>query len=93
MRFTLEELEALPTLSVGQADSLKIEDEDMGVRVWLSRCTVEDGEPFDHKVSIERRAADGRWRTVEVFEGKPGNGYFLGCGPYATVQEEKEERA
>ena len=59
--YSLESLRALPTLAEGQADNLKF-DED-GYRVWLSRCTVEDGEPFDNAVTIER--FDGQ-RWVEV---------------------------
>jgi hypothetical protein len=62
---SLDELEELPTLCQGQADDLKIESPDE--RVWLSRCGVEDGEPWDNKVTIERRV-DGRWTEVEWWE-------------------------
>lgn len=63
-RYSLSELEALPTLSVGQADDLKV---DTGrTRVWLSRCTVEDGEPYDNKVTIEALRA-GRWIEIETY--------------------------
>jgi hypothetical protein len=62
---SLEELEALPTLSEGQADNLKIESDTE--RVWLSRCTVEDGEPWDNKVTVERLIA-GSWVEVEWWE-------------------------
>lgn len=61
----LAELEALPTLCVGQADSLKIESDTE--RVWLSRCGIEDGEPWDHKVTVERLIA-GSWIEVEHWE-------------------------
>lgn len=57
-RYTLAELEALPTLAVGQADDLKIETE--SVRVWLSRCTIEDGEPYNNKVTVEKLEEDHR---------------------------------
>ncbi len=64
-RYTLTELLELPTLAVGQADDLKV---DTGAeRQWLSRCTVADGEPFDHKVTTERRE-HGRWVVVDVYE-------------------------
>jgi hypothetical protein len=56
--YSLTELNALPTLCVGQADDLKVETANM--RVWLSRCTVEDGEPFNNRVSIESNVND-RW--------------------------------
>ena len=63
--YTLAELEALPTLSEGQADDLKV---DSGtIRIWLSRCGVEDGEPCDNKVTIEEYR-DGRWVEVGWYE-------------------------
>ncbi len=63
-RYTLKELQVLPTLATGQADDLKI---DTGsVRVWLSRCTREDGEPYDNKVSVEEYQ-NGRWVTIEQY--------------------------
>lgn len=71
---TAAELRKLPTLCVGQADDLKIErladDLSPGYRVWLSRCTVADGEPVDNKVTIERQEArSGKWYTSQWYEG------------------------
>jgi hypothetical protein len=68
--FNLEELEAMPTLAVGQTCNLK---HDNGiVRVWLSRCTVEDGEPYDNKVTVEALGFPGEgWETVATYEAKP----------------------
>lgn len=51
--YSLSELEALPTLSVSQTDDLKIENKTSGFRVWLARTGVDDGEPFDNKVTVE----------------------------------------
>lgn len=65
MRYGLAELQRLPTLSTGQADDLKIDDEE--TRVWLSRCTVADGEPYNNKVTIER-LTDGRWVVADTYE-------------------------
>lgn len=63
--YTLPELEALPTLAVGQADDLKV---DAGnVRIWLSRCGVEDGEPCDNKVTVEQFNGQ-RWIEVGWYE-------------------------
>lgn len=62
---SLDELEAMPTLTQGQADDLKIDNG--AERVWLSRCGVEDGEPWDNKVTIER-LVDGRWVEVEWYQ-------------------------
>lgn len=59
------ELEAMPTLGDSGFDDLKVDDGES--RVWLSRCTVEDGEPFDHKVTVER-IIDGRWVVAAVWE-------------------------
>lgn len=63
-RLTLDELEALPTLSVGQSCNLKIDEGDR--RIWLSRCTVADGEPFDNAVTVET-LVDGRWVDFERY--------------------------
>lgn len=64
MQHSLSELESLITLAVGQADDLKI---DTGAhRVWLSRCTVADGEPYDNKVTHEELVA-GRWTTTAIY--------------------------
>ena len=68
-RYTFQELEALPTLAIGQADDLKI---DTGkYRVWLSRCDTTDGEPYDNKVTIERyNEEDGRWKTIDEYQAE-----------------------
>lgn len=55
--FSLDYLESLPTIAQGQADDLKIDTGSM--RVWLSRCTMADGEPFDNKVTIEHLKEGG----------------------------------
>lgn len=44
-------LTSLPVLSCGQADDLVFDNG--RTRLWLSRCTVEDGEPFNNKVTVE----------------------------------------
>lgn len=70
-RFTLAELDPLPVLSQGQADDLKVEGSDRSgpFRVWLSRCGVEDGEPFDHAVTVERFKG-GAWVEVDRYPAK-----------------------
>jgi len=66
-KYSLEELESLPTLTVGQADDLKISTEH--IRVWLSRCTIDDGEPYDNKVTVEMfNSANGTWQTLNIYE-------------------------
>lgn len=64
MKYTLEELSKLPTLSIDQAENLKIETSN--IRVWLSRCSVTDGEPYNNKVSVEK-LVDGTWQTIEEY--------------------------
>jgi hypothetical protein len=65
-RYTAAELGRKRTLSTGQCDSLKV---DTGrERVWLSRCTQADGEPYNNKVTVER-LQNGRWITVEEYQG------------------------
>lgn len=68
-RYLLGELQALPTLCVGQADDLKIEK--AGERIWLSRCSVDDGEPCNNKVTVEELRG-GKWRVAATYEAKRG---------------------
>lgn len=65
-RYTAAELRRRRTLSVAQADDLKIDTGKM--RVWLARTGVEDGEPYDDKVTIEK-LRHGRWEVVEEYPG------------------------
>lgn len=66
-RYTLRELRALPTLATGQADDLKVDEREM--RVWLSRCKIEDGEPYNNKVTIERLRG-GRWVETDHYQAR-----------------------
>jgi len=69
-RYTAEELEEMPTLAQGQADDLKVEETIHGTkyRVWLCRCGVEDGMPYDNAITIERYQY-GRWIEVDMYPG------------------------
>jgi len=62
--YTLAELEAMPTLTVGQADDLKIETETR--RVWLSRLGVADGMPYANQVTEEYRDPGQHWGQSRV---------------------------
>lgn len=66
--FTLRELEKMSTRAQGQADDLKYETSTY--RVWLSRCTVADGEPYNHKVTVEHVGRAGQWVTVEEYQAQ-----------------------
>lgn len=64
---SLKELEALTTLKQGHTDDLKIESD--LCRIWLSRLTVEDGQPYDNQVTIELLVA-GKWVTCKTYQAK-----------------------
>lgn len=74
-RYTLNELETLPTLCVGQADNLKVEGEDNNgrYRIWLSRCGIADGEPYENKVTVERCDSSGQWFDSQTYPAKRGS--------------------
>lgn len=59
MKYTAKELDAMPTLATGQAEDLKIDNDN--TRVWLSR--VEPG-----MVSIEMYDGE-RWTVTEEYPG------------------------
>jgi len=68
-RYTLAELEAMPTISQGHMEDLKIEVEN--IKVWLSRMTVEDGMPYNNQVTVENYdTINGRWETVAEYQAK-----------------------
>ena len=64
-KYTLNELEAMPTLSQGQTDDLKVEKEN--VRVWLSRMTIADGMPYNNEVTVDIYDHN-EWATVTKYE-------------------------
>jgi len=78
-RYTAAQLDAMPTLSVGQADDLKIERIQSpgipgpgGLRVWLSRVGVLDGMPYDNQITVEEYqnvGGDWNWVTVDEYPG------------------------
>jgi hypothetical protein len=68
MTYTTTELEILPTLAQGQTDNLKVDDGE--TRVWLCRCGVADGMPYENQIT-EERLTDGRWVTVAEYPGGP----------------------
>ena len=67
MQYSLTYLKRRPTLSVGQTDDLKIETPSR--RVWLARTGVQDGEPFNNRVSIEELSNNG-WKIVEDYQAR-----------------------
>ncbi len=71
-RYTLSELQALPTLSTGHMEDLKVFiprnlPGSHSIKVWLSRMTKEDGMPYDNEVIVEK--FDGTcWRILDTYE-------------------------
>lgn len=64
--YTAKELKAMPTLARSQADDLKI---DTGLmRIWLSRCGLEDGEPYKNKIT-EEKLINGSWIITNEYPG------------------------
>ena len=66
-RYSLDYLESLPTLNQGHTCDLKLDNGKR--RVWLSRCGVDDGLPYDNMVTVEK-LQDGRWVTVSTYEAE-----------------------
>lgn len=66
-KYTLSELEAMPTIMQGHFDNLKVEGE--GVRVWLSRMTEADGMEYNNQVSVEVYIKN-TWETVDEYEAE-----------------------
>ncbi|MCH7548015.1 MAG: insulinase family protein, partial [Candidatus Krumholzibacteriota bacterium] len=62
IRYSLKELEAMPTLTTSHTDDLKVEEP--GLRLWLSRMTVEDGAPYVNQVTVERYNRQTGWHTA-----------------------------
>lgn len=67
-RFTLKELKAMPTISNGDSDDLKLDQD--GVRVWLSRLDTSDGMPYNNQVTVEKNNGNGRMITIDEYEAK-----------------------
>lgn len=66
-RYSLEELEEMETISIGQADNLKVETED--TRIWLCRCGIDDGMPYDNQVTVEKLDKnDYIWKEIETYQ-------------------------
>lgn len=63
--YTVEELDAMPTISQGHMDNLKVDDGK--VRVWLSRMTVADGMEYDNQVTVEE-LVEGIWTTINEYQ-------------------------
>lgn len=66
-RFTLKELERMPTVHEGHFDNVKFDDGK--IKVSLSRMTVADGMPYDNQVTVEK-LIKGKWKTVDEYKAR-----------------------
>lgn len=86
MIFTYQEIEAMSTLHQGHFANLKYDDG--RYRIWLSRCSIEDGE-FD-PIQVEE-FKDGCW--VDVTRGPDrvylvqGQGMRAGVGDWTMGRD------
>lgn len=71
-RFSLKQIQDLPTISEGHTDDLKFDDGT--TRVWLSRLTVEDGAELDNEVTVER-SIGGRMEPIDVYQATDWTDY------------------
>jgi len=65
VEFTLKVLQEKETILSSQFDDLKFDHD--GMRVWLSRMTVDDGMSYNNQVTIEE-LHDGVWTTKNQYE-------------------------
>ncbi len=73
--YKLAELEALPTLSQGHTDDLKVETENQ--RVWLSRMTIDDGQPYNNMVTVEKLKGGYINATRKAYELRGERGRYV----------------
>lgn len=64
-KYTLAELQALPTIEVGQFDNCKVKTGN--IRVWLSRMTVQDGARYNNGVTVEVYRHN-QWENIAQYE-------------------------
>jgi len=64
------ELKALQTIQSGHFDDLKLERD--GVRWWISRCGIADGQPCDEMVTVEE-FLNGVWEAVFEYNDESGH--------------------
>lgn len=68
-RWKLKDIIKFKTIEQGHTDDLKLITD--GMKVWLSRMTKEDGQPYNNQITVELYNKElGRWETVEQYEAK-----------------------
>lgn len=72
LEYTARELEQLPVITQGQADDLHVELELNRIRwrVWLCRCGISDGMPYNNMITIEGYdPSDFKWKDAVRYQG------------------------
>ena len=72
-KYTLEEIENMTTLEQSQFDDLKYQNDNY--RIWLSRMTVADGQPYNNQITVEKLVrtgitTGGKWKIIKQYEGR-----------------------
>lgn len=65
--FSLADLQAIPVLTVGQADNVLLNHG--GIKVSLSHTAVADGAPYDNQVTVQKNSRNG-WQTIREYQAK-----------------------
>lgn len=74
-RYTLAELNSMPTIHEGHFDNIKYDDGK--ARVMISRMSVADGAPYDNQVTLQHYlycTGEGGGRYDHVPKGMKGSG-------------------
>lgn len=66
-RYTTKTLGKKATLSSSQSSDLKMSGDQY--RYWLSRCSIEDGEPFESTVYVEA-LSESTWVLIDCYDGE-----------------------
>ena len=55
-KLTLKQVKEYPVIHQSHFDNLIKEFEQKGIkyRVWVSRCTIDDGMPYDNQITVEK---------------------------------------
>lgn len=69
-------LDAMATIEIAQASDLKISHPD--IRVWVSRCGLADGEPYERTVYLETLIS-GRWYVFGHYDGTNPPEQIMNC--------------
>ena len=71
-KLSLQAIRKMPTLKACHYDDLKMETP--VIRVYLSRMTIQDGQPYNNMVTVEQLVYPAtnraRWETTEQYEAK-----------------------